>query len=80
MLRSHLGRIQIHGKAAGRYSSFEFPLVKSFRKGDGGAEEGGQPFFKRVSPFPRPFCPSPQAGAAQVFLFFTRTAPCGSDV
>ena len=27
--------------------------IKSFRKGKGGAGERGQPFFKRVSPFPR---------------------------
>ncbi len=29
------------------------PKIKSFRKGKGGAGERGQPFFKRVSPFPR---------------------------
>ena len=29
------------------------PINKSFRKEDGGAGEGGKPFFKRVSSFPR---------------------------
>ena len=33
--------------------SVPVPKNKSFRKGDGGAGEGGQPFFKRVSLFPR---------------------------
>ena len=37
------------GDAAGECS----PVNKSFRKEDGGAGEGGKPFFKRVSSFPR---------------------------